>query len=179
MKPSNHLLPLLLVAAIAAGCSRGVSTGNPADTSARGTGTGAPARADTPAPPVRAASLAGSGWKLASYSIGRATAVANDPRAARATLSFNDSARCGGNTGCNRFGGTYRADSPAVGQISFGPLMMTKMYCPAVGNFETMYAAALSGSLGYNLVADSLVLRVKAPAGDSAISELRFVRAAE
>lgn len=102
-----------------------------------------------------------------------------DPRAARATLVFSDSTRCGGNTGCNRFGGDYRADSPAVGQLSFGPLIMTKMYCPAVGSFETMYAGALSGSLGYNLTNDMLVLTVPKPATDSAIAELRFVRSKE
>jgi|GEM_PF-3747151 len=173
---------LLLLLLVVAGCNRETSTGSTRSGGAGGdSGYSAPVRGDTVTARIDSVrpGFAGTGWKLVAYRTVTGGVVAGDPRTARTTLAFTDSVRCGGNTGCNRFGGDYSADSPMVGQVSFGPLMMTKMYCPAVGMFETMYATALSGSLGYRLTRDSLVLVVSSPPNDSAIAELRYVPSGE
>ena len=75
----------------------------------------------------------------------------------RATLAFDaDSARAGGFSGCNRYGGSYTVNG---GTLRFGALMMTKMACDRGMELEIGFMRALERTAGYELAGDALVLR--------------------
>ncbi|WP_428684247.1 META domain-containing protein [Sphingopyxis sp.] len=67
--------------------------------------------------------LAGSNWIFVS--IGGVPVAAGRPT----SLAF-DGARLSGSAGCNRFSGSYTADSRT---LTAGPLMATEMACPGAG----------------------------------------------
>lgn len=62
--------------------------------------------------------------------------------------------RATGFAGCNRFSGPYTL---GPGTLEFGPLMMTRMACPAMG-LETRLAAALARARQYRVEGSSLLL---------------------
>jgi heat shock protein HslJ len=64
-------------------------------------------------------------------------------------------ARVEGNGGCNSFSGTYTL--PKENEISFSPLVSTKMYCKGI-NYEDEFFKALSTADHYYLKADKLSL---------------------
>ncbi len=66
--------------------------------------------------------LAGTTWRIVSIN---GALIPTEPQA---SLMFDDS-RMNGTVGCNRFGGSYTFSK---GTLSFGPLMSTKMGCPAL-----------------------------------------------
>lgn len=164
----TSLLPALLLALIPAACNGPLNNRRP--------GTNDTAKRVDSTTGRHSPTLVGTSWRLGSYETRAKGIVVGDSRTFRTTLQFNDSLNCGGNTGCNGYGGDYRADSPSVGQISFGPMIQTEMYCEDVGAFESMYTSAFITPLAYQLDADSLHLTVPTPKSDSAIAVLHFVR---
>lgn len=62
--------------------------------------------------------------------------------------------RATGFAGCNRFSGTYTL---GPGTLEFGPLMMTRMACPAM-DLETRLSSALTRVRQYRLDGTSLLL---------------------
>ena len=69
------------------------------------------------------ASLTGS-WKLTSY--GPANALTPAVAGVEAGLMFNEDGTVTGNSGCNRFGGSYTVDAD---QIAFKDIVSTLMAC--------------------------------------------------
>jgi heat shock protein HslJ len=63
-----------------------------------------------------------------------------------------DQNRVEGNGGCNAFSGTYVLKN---NEISFGPLISTKMFCPGI-EFENEYFKALSTANHYYIKNDTL-----------------------
>ncbi len=53
-------------------------------------------------------------------------------------LSEANESRVSGFAGCNRFGGTY---TKTADRLSFGPLMATRMYCPAMPQENALFNA--------------------------------------
>jgi heat shock protein HslJ len=70
------------------------------------------------------------------------------------TLRANGNAE--GNAGCNRFRGTFLSETP--GELKFGPLMTTRMSCPAIET-ETNFSRALRETLTYRVEGDTLFLQ--------------------
>ena len=64
-------------------------------------------------------------------------------------------ARVEGNGGCNAFSGTYTLTNE--NEISFSPLVSTKMYCKGI-NYEDEFFKALSSANHYYLKSDTLSL---------------------
>lgn len=60
-----------------------------------------------------------------------------------------------GNGACNRFRGRYTAPGP--GQLTFGPLLSTRMACPALPT-ETAFLKALEQTRTYQISGDTLRL---------------------
>ncbi|WP_082773860.1 META domain-containing protein [Hymenobacter sp. PAMC 26628] len=60
-----------------------------------------------------------------------------------------------GNGACNRFRGPYTAPGP--GQLTFGPLLSTRMACPALPT-ETAFLKALAQTRTYQISGDTLRL---------------------
>lgn len=69
-------------------------------------------------------------------------------------LQFISVTELKGYGGCNQFRGSYTADSS---RLSIGPLMSTRMYCPAMG-FEDAFTRAISAADTYFIVEDKLYL---------------------
>ncbi|MEA5079895.1 MAG: META domain-containing protein [Anaerolineaceae bacterium] len=69
--------------------------------------------------------LSGTSWKLTSYGEVEAQTPAADGIDTR--VDFGSDGNVSGTMGCNRFSGSYTQQD---GQITFGPLMATKMACP-------------------------------------------------
>lgn len=98
--------------------------------------------------------VAGADWEV--------TELAGQPAAEgaggrRATLAFDaDSARAGGFSGCNRYGGSYTVTGS---ELRFGQLVMTKMACDRGMELESGFMRALERTAGYELVGSELVLR--------------------
>lgn len=68
-------------------------------------------------------------------------------------LSISDS-RASGNAGCNRMAGPYTLGD---GTLEFGPMVMTRMACPAM-DLETRFTNALSAVRQYRLEGNQLLL---------------------
>jgi heat shock protein HslJ len=74
-----------------------------------------------------------------------------------ATLVFDaDSARAGGFSGCNSYGGAYTVNGS---ELRFGQLVMTKMACERGMELESGFMGALERTAAYELVGNELVLR--------------------
>ncbi len=65
-----------------------------------------------------------------------------------------DQNRVEGNGGCNAFSGTYVLKN---NEISFGPLVSTKMFCPAI-EYENNFFKGLSSANHYYIKEDTLSL---------------------
>jgi len=75
---------------------------------------------------------------------------------AQSTLEFTNDGRVAGRGGCNRYGGSVKAES---GSILLSELFSTKMACaPALMDQETRYMAALQAVRSYRMENTSLVL---------------------
>jgi heat shock protein HslJ len=69
-------------------------------------------------------------------------------------ILHKDQNRIEGNGGCNAFSGTYVLKN---NEISFGPLVSTKVFCPAL-QYENEFLKALSTANHYYLKSDTLSL---------------------
>lgn len=82
-------------------------------------------------------------------------AVADSVRPEREPfLQFISVTELKGYGGCNQFRGSYTGDSS---RLSVGPLMSTRMYCPAMG-FEDAFTRAIYATDTYFIVEDKLYL---------------------
>lgn len=93
------------------------------------------------------ASLRGGAWQ--AEDINRAGIIDNTVL----TLSFTESGRVTGSTGCNGLSGTYTATGTTV---TFSPLAMTRRACvaPALNAQEARFTSALQGEMAWRLTAD-------------------------
>jgi copper homeostasis protein (lipoprotein) len=112
---------------------------------------------ERPGPPsmgeAAAVPLEGTAWKLVVLA-GKTISTRNDERAPTITLDPNDQ-RASGAGGCNLFGGSYTLKGD---ELSFGPLISTKMYCEGVMNQEQAYFAALEATRGWRVSGRELEL---------------------
>jgi len=120
--------------------------------------TSAPA---TPAAPqTSAGNLAGTSWKLVKIQGSDGNAVVPDD-AAKYTLSFAADGAVAAHIDCNRGRGSWKSEAP--GQLSFGPLMLTRAMCPPeslhdriVADWQSVRGYVLKdGRLYLSLMADS------------------------
>jgi heat shock protein HslJ len=73
-----------------------------------------------------------------------------------AFLTLRADGKAEGNAGCNRFRGTFLSETP--GELKFGPLMTTRMSCPAIET-ENGFSRALRETLTYRVEGDTLFLQ--------------------
>ncbi|WP_375433645.1 META domain-containing protein [uncultured Hymenobacter sp.] len=78
-----------------------------------------------------------------------------------------------GNAGCNRFRGSF--ELPADGQLRFGPLLSTKMACPALAT-ETSFLNALANTRTYQISGDTLRLFAEAATQPEAVLHAVYLR---
>ena len=98
-------------------------------------------------------SVAGGEWQLVELG-GRTPPEGAGGR--RATLVFEaDTARAGGFSGCNSYGGTYTLDGAS---LRFGAMAMTRMACDRGMDLEQQYAGVLDRVTGYELAGSELRL---------------------
>jgi copper homeostasis protein (lipoprotein) len=93
-----------------------------------------------------AAPLEGTTWKLVALA-GRSISSQDEERAPTLTLDSKDH-RANGSGGCNRFGGGYALKGD---ELSFDPLISTKMYCEGVMDQEQAYFTALEATRGWRV----------------------------
>lgn len=97
--------------------------------------------------------LVGADWTLVALG-GQAAPMGNGGRPA--TLTFlTEASRVGGFAGCNRVAGSYTLNGA---NLTFGPLVMTKMACVEGMDLEQRFAAALDSTRTMRHVADTLEL---------------------
>lgn len=97
--------------------------------------------------------MSGVDWELMELD-GKTAATGAGGR--RAALRFDaDTARVGGFSGCNRFGGTYTINGDS---LRFGPLAMTRMACAEGMEIESQLSAALAATRRYELSSTQLRL---------------------
>lgn len=96
--------------------------------------------------------LADTGWRLTSLD-GEAVEAAG--KGGAPTLSLDGDRRAGGHGGCNRFGADYALDGDS---LRFGDIVATKMACPAIGDLERRFFAALKATRSFRAEGDALVL---------------------
>lgn len=73
-----------------------------------------------------------------------------------AFLTLRSDGNAEGNAGCNRFRGTFLSETP--GELKFGPLMTTRMSCPAIET-ENGFSRVLRETLTYRVEGDTLFLQ--------------------
>lgn len=101
------------------------------------------------------------------------TAVVTAADAREADLLLRaDETRVQGNAGCNRFSGTYEQMTPE--QVRFGPLLTTKMACPALAT-ETSFLQALGQTSYFRISGDTLRLYAGPPADTAPLARLEAV----
>lgn len=98
-------------------------------------------------------SLEGTHWKLVKL-------LGDDVEPKRGqkvpTLQFDSQGRVGGNSGCNRFGGSFTTDEK--GQLRFGQLVSTRMMCRDM-KLEEAFLRVLDKTDSYKVIGDTLELR--------------------
>ncbi len=115
--------------------------------------------------------LSGTTWQLVSI---ESMAPAEQPGVtiddpAKYTVTFGTDGRAAFRLDCNRGTGTWQADAAAVdsGSLTFGPIGVTRMFCPQP-SVDTTVAADLAqvrsyliadGKLNMSLMADGGILR--------------------
>lgn len=100
--------------------------------------------------------LAGTQWRLTELN-GRAPLAAAEP----ITLGFESAGQAGGNSGCNRYGGSYRV---AGSNLTFGALASTKRACtdPGLMAQEDGFYQALGAVTTYEVSNSRLALKDRA-----------------
>jgi para-nitrobenzyl esterase len=98
------ILPVVLLAALIAGCAR-----------------------PAPPPPPAAPSLAGTSWQLVGFKGGDDTEVTPDDKS-KYTLAFAPDGSLTARMDCNRGRGTWKSAAP--GQVELGPMALTRAMCP-------------------------------------------------
>jgi heat shock protein HslJ len=103
---------------------------------------------------VEASDLGGTKWVATGINngTGGVASVTGEPEV---TAIFGGGGTVAGNGGCNQFSGPYTIDD---GAIEIGPLVATKMACPALDQ-ESAYFAALEAATTWSIRADQLELR--------------------
>lgn len=144
MRLSQRRSPLVLLVALAACAGQGAraSDSSAADSAGR---TGAASDS---------AALVGVEWTLTELD---GSPVSTASGGSTPTLRFtveSGTLSASGMAGCNRFRGTATTSG---GELRFGPLVSTKMACPALA-LETRYLGALDGVRGYRMAARDLEL---------------------
>lgn len=99
-----------------------------------------------------AAPLRNTRWVLRTLA-GQPVAPPTDGREPCLLLRADSAAE--GNGACNRFRGRYTAPGP--GQLTFGPLLSTRMACPALPT-ETAFLKVLEQTRTYQISGDTLRL---------------------
>lgn len=94
--------------------------------------------------------LSNTSWVWTSLTDNGTTTV---PKTDKLVLTFGGDNRVSSKTDCNSLGGSYLAGTSS---LSFGPLMMTRMFCE--GSQEGVYAAALNKVKTFTIVNDILTL---------------------
>jgi heat shock protein HslJ len=97
---------------------------------------------------AKAPELNGTAWNL--LAINGQPVVENS----NSTLVF-EAESAGGNGSCNSFGGEYQSKG---GNLTFGPMMSTMMYCEEVMDQESAYLAALAESATYEVRDGNLII---------------------
>lgn len=73
-----------------------------------------------------------------------------------AYINFTADGKVNGKGGCNQFSGSY--ENPSGGQVKFGPLASTKMYCQETMSVETGFFQALQKVTRYRIDNIRLIL---------------------
>jgi len=92
-------------------------------------------------------------WVLRQLGTQKVTVPENT---SEAFLTLRADGKAEGNAGCNRFRGTFLSETP--GELKFGPLMTTRMSCPAIET-ENGFSRALRETLTYRIEGDTLFLQ--------------------
>jgi heat shock protein HslJ len=113
--------------------------------------------------------LAGTTWQLLSIesmTTEQPTTTIGDPAAY--TVTFGDDGQAAFQIDCNRGSGTFQSSAAAddSGSLTFGPIALTRMFCPqpsednkvtaALGNVRTYLLS--NGQLHLSLLADSGIM---------------------
>lgn len=111
--------------------------------------------------------LAGTTWRLVSIesmSDEQPTTTINDP--AKYTVTFGDDGRAAFQVDCNRGNGSWTATAAASdsGSLTFGPIALTRMFCPQP-SVDTTVAADLGRVRSYLLSDGKLHLSMEADSG--------------
>ncbi|MBO3269143.1 MULTISPECIES: META domain-containing protein [Hymenobacter] len=128
----------------------------------------------TQTPTATTTPLRGTYWVLEQLGDSAVTTPENSQEI-YLTLAADSSNRAEGQAGCNRFRGRFTL--AANDQLSFSPLMSTKMACPRV-SLETRYLNALETTTRYQLEGDTLRL-LGAPAGTQVVAQFHAGEAPE
>jgi heat shock protein HslJ len=91
---------------------------------------------------------------------------ADSTRPAPTLLVSRTDQRASGHAGCNQFGGSWQGSGES---LSFGPLVMTRMFCEGRMDLETRYGAVLGVVTGVRVVDGLLELL----AGDRVVVRAR------
>lgn len=97
-------------------------------------------------------------WVAALYNDGREV-VPQDPTAF--TLNFGTDGTFDATTDCNSMSGSYTVGDD--GQISFGPIAMTKMFCE--GSQEQTFSRLLTDTTTYHITSGELIFDLKFDSG--------------
>jgi para-nitrobenzyl esterase len=122
-----------------------------------------------PPPAASTPSLAGTAWRLVKFQGGDGTVLSPDDRA-KYTLEFGADGAVTARIDCNRGRGTWA--SPGPGQLTLGPLALTRAMCPP-GSLHDRIVRDWSFVRSYVLQGGHLFLSLMADAG---IYELEPVR---
>jgi heat shock protein HslJ len=111
--------------------------------------------------------LAGTTWRLVSIesmSDEQPTTTIDDP--AKYTVEFGDDGRAAFQVDCNRGNGSWTAAAAASdsGSLTFGPIALTRMFCPQP-SVDTTVAAGLGRVRSYLLSDGKLHLSMEADSG--------------
>lgn len=103
--------------------------------------------------PANGQELAGTQWKVQSID------GINLASSASMTMNFETANRVSGFSGCNSFGGNYRANSE-TSTISFSEFVATLMACTSgnIMHMEAEYFVALDAAEIYELEGDTLTI---------------------
>ena len=94
------------------------------------------------------AGLQDTKWQLVSIGLDPITTSAP-------TLHLGHNGMVGGSTGCNIVKATYASEG---GELTFGPIATTRMYCAAAFATERAYVAMLEDVRGYQIADGELIL---------------------
>lgn len=112
--------------------------------------------------------LAGTTWQLTSIESmapeEQPSTTIDDP--ARYTVSFGADGQAAFQVDCNRGTSSWKAEpaAPESGGLTFGPVALTRMFCPQP-SYDTQVAAALGRVRSYLLADGQLHLSMEADSG--------------